>query len=71
MKRTRIRISHRRRPLDGAPSKKEFEAFAKILCRNSASGKMVDDFANYFEQVNPRFNRQVFVGAVLKCQKGW
>jgi len=32
---------------------------------------MVDDFATYFGQTNPRFNRQKFVGAVLKCQKGW
>jgi len=64
-------MKRRRRRVLAAPSKKEFEFVAQILCRHNATGPMVDDFATYFGQTNPRFNRQKFVGAVLKCQKGW
>lgn len=62
-----LKISHRR--LDGAPGKKEFEAFAKILCRHDAGLPLVRDFADYFAEVNPRFNRDYFIDAVGKCKR--
>ncbi len=76
MKHPHLKASHRKRlrkqwcsSLAGAPSKKEFEAFAKILCRHDAPLPLVRDFADYFAQTNPRFQRVRFVEVVASCKR--
>ena len=58
----------RRRATDlGAVTKKDFQTFAKILCRREASSGLVGDLADYFKGQNPRFDRDRFVRATQKC----
>lgn len=44
-------------------TKKHFIAIAALLDANRASLAIVSDFADLFEEENPRFNRQQFVEA--------
>lgn len=49
--------------VDEAMSKKDFNAIAKILKDNKASYKIVEALADYFEDLNPRFDRDRFINA--------
>lgn len=46
-----------------APTKAEFIAVADILNKNTAPLPLVQDFADYFGEQNPRFNRALFINA--------
>ena len=47
-------------------TRKDFRAIAKILSRREGFVLMVDSFANFLENENPRFDRQRFLDAVYK-----
>lgn len=51
----------------GEPTKQDFVAVAKIFCHRGASPELVGDFADYFASQNPRFRRDLFIGATKKC----
>lgn len=51
----------------GEPTKQDFVAVAKIFCHRGASEGLVSDFADYFASQNPRFRRELFIGATKKC----
>lgn len=56
----------RRAVLEGV-TKKDFQAFAKILCEHGASHQLVGDLASYFKSQNPAFDSARFVDATRKC----
>jgi hypothetical protein len=49
-------------------TKRDFEAFASILCRYNASDGMVDELARYFSSQNPRFDSRRFAKATKTCR---
>lgn len=44
-------------------SKKHFNKIASILKKNGASEDLIKDFADYFGELNPNFNYDMFVKA--------
>lgn len=52
----------------GEVTKKDFEAFARILCRNNASEALVGDLTSYFGSQNPRFDASRFQKATRTCR---
>lgn len=47
-------------------TKKHFVEIADILNANGVAEGTVEDFADYFADENPQFNRKVFLAAALK-----
>ena len=52
----------------GEVTKKDFQAFASILCRHNASPGLVADLTRYFAGQNPRFNADRFTAATRTCR---
>lgn len=49
-------------------TRKDFEAIAKILGEHGASIATQESLADYFTQINPRFNRATFANAIIKAR---
>jgi hypothetical protein len=47
-------------------TKTHFEAIAAILDANGSPEHTVEDFADYFASINPRFDRKRFLAASLR-----
>jgi len=64
------RKKSRRRGLRGLGevTKKDFTAFASILCRHGASAGLVTDLSRYFRSQNPRFDAGRFENATRTCK---
>ncbi len=52
----------------GEVTKKDFRAFADILCRHNASPGLVSDLTRYFSTQNPRFDASRFTAATRTCR---
>lgn len=52
----------------GEVTKKDFQAFASILCRHNASPSLVSDLTRYFSTQNPRFDASRFTAATRTCK---
>lgn len=52
----------------GEVTKKDFNAFASILCRHGASEGLVSDLSRYFRSQNARFDTDRFERATRTCK---
>lgn len=51
------------------PTRKDFEAVARILAEYDVSKEMVKDFEKYFARRNPRFNPRLFEDFIEDLKK--
>ena len=63
MKLEKYLVKENQRIDEAGLSKKHFNKIASILKSNNASDQLIEDFANYFQELNPNFNRDMFIKA--------
>jgi len=50
-------------------SQRHYEDIGRVLCRNNASGALINSFSWNFQHDNPSFDAVRFVDFVQKCKR--